>query len=61
MNAEKKPKVFISYSWAIQGWVIELATRLMNDGVETKVDFWDLKEGQDKYKFMESMVLETKL
>ena len=56
MNAEKKPKVFISYSWAIQGWVIELATRLMNDGVETKVDFWDLKEGQDKYKFMESMV-----
>ncbi|WP_458450183.1 hypothetical protein [Fibrobacter sp.] len=25
MNAEKKPKVFISYSWAIQGWVIELA------------------------------------
>lgn len=56
MNSENKPKVFISYSWTVKDWTIQLATRLMNDGVEVKVDFWDLKEGQDKYKFMESMV-----
>ena len=56
MNADNQPKVFISYSWAIREWVGELAKRLMNDGVETKVDLWDLKEGQDKYAFMESMV-----
>ncbi len=56
MNANNQPKVFISYSWAIQEWVRDLANRLMNDGVETKVDFWDLKKGQDKYTFMESMV-----
>lgn len=56
MNADNKPKVFISYSWKIREWVGELAKRLMNNGVETKVDLWDLKEGQDKYAFMESMV-----
>lgn len=56
MTEDGKPKVFISYSWAVQDWTVKLATRLMNDGVETKVDFWDLKEGNDKYKFMESMV-----
>ena len=56
MNADNQPKVFISYSWAIKEWVGELAKRLMNDGVETKIDLWDLKEGQDKYVFMESMV-----
>lgn len=56
MNGDNQPKVFISYSWAIKEWVGELAKRLMNDGVETKIDLWDLKEGQDKYAFMESMV-----
>lgn len=56
MTPDNRPKVFISYSWAIQDWTVKLATRLINDGIETKVDFWDLKEGNDKYKFMESMV-----
>ena len=61
MENKKSPKVFISYSWAVKDWTINLATRLMNDGVETKVDFWDLKEGQDKYKFMESMVADDSI
>lgn len=39
MNVDNQPKVFISYSWAIREWVGELANRLMNDGVEVKVDF----------------------
>ena len=53
---KKTPKIFISYSWSVQEWVEGLANRLMNDGVETILDIWDLKEGQDKYVFMESMV-----
>ena len=61
MNEVGQPKVFISYSWAVKDWTVNLATRLMNDGVETKVDFWDLKEGQDKYKFMESMVADQSI
>ncbi|MCU9959276.1 MULTISPECIES: toll/interleukin-1 receptor domain-containing protein [Bacillus] len=52
--------VFISYSWTndeLVDWVREeLATRLSNDGIEVILDQWDLKEGQDVYLFMESMV-----
>jgi hypothetical protein len=53
------PKVFISYSWtsvAHETWVIELAERLMSDGADVILDKWELKEGQDKYTFMEQMV-----
>lgn len=53
---KKTPKIFISYSWSVQKWVEALANRLMDNGVETVLDIWDLKEGQDKYVFMESMV-----
>ena len=58
---EKKihPKVFISYSWTVQEKVIQLAQRLVNDGIDTIVDFWHLKPGNDKYKFMESMVTDN--
>ena len=52
-------KIFISYSWKpIQNKirVQELAERLANDGVHVILDDWDLKEGQDKYHFMEQMV-----
>lgn len=58
------PKVFISYSWSSvehEEWVINLATRLMENGVEVKLDKWDLKEGQDVYAFMESMVSSTEI
>ncbi|MCQ6960019.1 toll/interleukin-1 receptor domain-containing protein [Mucilaginibacter aquariorum] len=53
------PKVFISYSWTTpthEDWVINLSERLMSDGVDVTIDKWNLKEGQDKYSFMESMV-----
>ena len=52
-------KVFISYSWTNEDhiqWVINLANRLREDGVDVVLDKWDLKEGQDIYSFMESMV-----
>jgi hypothetical protein len=53
------PNVFISYSWTTpdhEEWVVELATRLMHDGINVVLDKWDLKEGQDIFSFMESMV-----
>jgi len=50
------PKVFISYSWAVANDVLGLAERLMANGVDVVLDEWDLKEGQDKYKFMEQAV-----
>ena len=52
-------KVFISYSWSTpehEEWVISLAERLVSDGIEVVIDKWDLKEGNDMYDFMESMV-----
>ncbi len=58
MQTETK-KIFISYSWkpySNKQKVIELAERLSNDGVHVIIDDWDLKEGQDKYHFMEQMV-----
>jgi hypothetical protein len=36
--------------------VEELAKRLTSDGVDIILDLWMLKEGQDKYAFMERMV-----
>ena len=59
MTKESKVKIFISYSWSSpkhKEWVMALATRLVNDGIDTIIDEWDLKEGHDLYKFMESMV-----
>jgi len=56
---EKTPKIFISYSWSSpshQEWVISLAERLVSDGIDVVFDKWNLKEGHDKYDFMESTV-----
>lgn len=53
------PKVFMSYSWhpkENQLKVLELAKRLSSDGVHVILDVWDLKDGQDKNKYMEQMV-----
>ncbi len=53
------PKAFISYAWTSEShlaWVMELATRLQQDGIEVKLDRWDLSVGHDKYAYMESMV-----
>lgn len=49
-------KVFISYSWKVQEKVIELAQRLISNGIDVILDVYDLKEGQDKYAFMEQSV-----
>lgn len=55
----KPPKVFISYSWTNQQHqdrVREWAERLITDNVQVVMDIFDLKEGDNKYAFMERMV-----
>ncbi|WP_241074982.1 SEFIR domain-containing protein [Achromobacter insuavis] len=54
-----KPRIFISYSWSSPGHqsrIRQWAEQLVNDGIDVVLDVWDLKEGDDKYTFMESMV-----
>lgn len=53
---ERTKQVFISYSWTVQKRVIELADRLIDNGIEVIIDVYDLKEGQDKFVFMEQAV-----
>lgn len=55
------PKIFISYSWSSSDRVKELAERLINDGVDVIIDIGDLKEGQDKYAFMERCVTDDSI
>ena len=55
----EQPKVFISYCQQPkhnQIRVQQLAERLYSDGVHCVMDIYDLKDGQDKNKFMEQMV-----
>lgn len=56
MQEDRIPKIFISYSWSCDALVLPLAQRLVNHGVDVVLDKWDLKEGQDKYAFMEQCV-----
>jgi len=49
----KSPKVFISYTHKPTEnklWVIELAKKLRENGVDTVLDYWDLRPGQDIVK-----------
>ena len=58
------PKAFISYSWTNadhENWVLKLATDLVEAGVDTIVDKWDLKEGHDATVFMERMVTDPEI
>lgn len=55
-------RAFISYSWSSpthESWVLNLASRLREDGVDILLDKWDLKPGHDAYAFMESMVTDA--
>ena len=56
------PRVFISYSWTSQehrdrvnSWV----DRIIADGVDVVFDRYDLKEGSDKFAYMERMVVDS--
>jgi TIR domain len=58
------PKVFISYSWSSEEHkerVLKWAQDLVGHGIKVLIDRWSLKEGQDKYAFMESMVTDQEV
>ncbi len=56
VTEDRIPKIFISYSWSSDEMVLALAERLVSHGIDVVLDKWDLKEGQDKYVFMERCV-----
>ena len=58
MAKYKPPKVFISYAWEddIKPWVLDLATQLRRDGVETILDQWETHLGDQLTEFMEKSV-----
>ncbi len=56
------PTAFVSYSWDSdehRDWVLEFATRLRGDGVETVLDQWHLVPGDQLPAFMEKAVRES--
>ncbi len=58
------PKLFMSYSWTSEAhckWVLDLATQLRESGIDVILDIWELKEGDDKYVFMEKAVTDGEI
>jgi len=54
-NNENAPKVFISYSWdgeAHENWVLKLATKLRDNGIDAILDQWELEPGKLIPNFM---------
>ena len=52
------PRVFLSYTWdgaAHEAWVLALATRLRENGVDVVLDRWDARLGTDLAHFMEQI------
>lgn len=59
IEAKLAPRVFISYSWTSPGHqarIRQWAEQMVSDGIDVVLDVWDLKEGHDKFAFMEKMV-----
>jgi hypothetical protein len=53
------PTAFISYSWDNEphkAWVMEFAMRLRQEGIDAKLDRWELNLGADVPHFMETAV-----
>lgn len=58
MTDDQSPKVFISYAWTsdvYQKKVRSFAAALMKVGIETVIDQWDLKHGNNVHAFMEKI------
>ena len=56
------PKVFVSYSHDSpdhKKWVMEIATKLINNGVDVILDQWELKAGADIALFMERYIKDS--
>lgn len=58
----KNPRVFISYAWEsseMKFWVKDLASELRNNGIDVKIDQWELHPGDQTPHFMEKSVREN--
>ena len=56
------PKAFISYAWENEEaklWVKKLATELRSDGIDVKLDQWEVVPGDQMPHFMEKSVKEN--
>ena len=56
---QNNPKVFISYAWEngnLKDWVRNLAIELRNNGVDAKLDQWEVVPGDQMPHFMEKSV-----
>ncbi len=56
------PTAFISYAWEsteAQKWVKDLATKLRTDGIDVKLDQWEVVPGDQLPHFMEKSVREN--
>ena len=54
----ESPKVFISYSHDSdehKQWVLQLSTKLIENGVDVMLDQWDIRLGTDQTLFMEKL------
>lgn len=59
---QTNPKVFISYAWEnedLKNWVKNLAIELRNNGIDAKLDQWDVIPGDQMPHFMEKSVREN--
>lgn len=57
-NEIEHPKIFISYAWTsneYQRKVLSFASRLVKDGIDVKLDKWELKAGNNLHAFMENI------
>lgn len=62
VTKEKPPVVCISYTWDDEPhkeWVLNLANKLIDSGIETLLDRYHLRLGSDKNKFMEDMIAKS--
>lgn len=52
------PTVFVSYAWEddVKRWVQDFATRLRADGVDARIDRWDIALGDQLTEYMEASI-----
>lgn len=58
-SEDRFPSALLSYAWESpthKEWVRQLATRLRNDAVDTRLDQWHLRGGHDRFHFMEQAI-----
>jgi SEFIR domain len=56
--SDVQPRAFISYSWTSEDHkqrILDIAARLVGDGADVVFDRYALREGDDKFAFMERM------